>query len=448
MPDVGRNDPCPCGSGKKYKRCHLAVEERAPRPAPQRAQARHSIDQRIVSEMLRFASRYLPKWNPVAEFEDSLGGNADDAQLFAPWAVYHSMVDGRPVVDWYREQQGNRLSSDEVEWLAAQRRAWLSIWEVLDVNPGETVTVRDLLSGEERLVHEVSGSHMLVKRDAILGRVVDDEGISVLCGIHPRPLPPLSADAVVREARRELRVRTRPVSVERLRKEETTDLLIGLWYTVLEQLDHQPLPRLQNTDGEELLLCVDHFDIAPGAGDEIAARLRALEGAEALEEDGTLEVTFTRQGNAMHASWENTILGRAELAEGRLKIETNSNRRADLLRRKIEEACTGLLVHRVREHDDPAALLAQAGRAKPAEREPRPTAEAALEREFKARHYSEWTRQPVPALGGATPLEAVRRPAGKRRVELLLKEFEHHENRLPAEERFDLSRLRKELGLD
>jgi preprotein translocase subunit SecA len=22
MPKVGRNDPCPCGSGKKYKHCH------------------------------------------------------------------------------------------------------------------------------------------------------------------------------------------------------------------------------------------------------------------------------------------------------------------------------------------------------------------------------------------------------------------------------------------
>jgi len=22
LPDVGRNDPCPCGSGKKYKKCH------------------------------------------------------------------------------------------------------------------------------------------------------------------------------------------------------------------------------------------------------------------------------------------------------------------------------------------------------------------------------------------------------------------------------------------
>jgi preprotein translocase subunit SecA len=22
VPKVGRNDPCPCGSGKKYKKCH------------------------------------------------------------------------------------------------------------------------------------------------------------------------------------------------------------------------------------------------------------------------------------------------------------------------------------------------------------------------------------------------------------------------------------------
>jgi preprotein translocase subunit SecA len=27
----GRNDPCWCGSGKKYKKCHLPLDERAPR---------------------------------------------------------------------------------------------------------------------------------------------------------------------------------------------------------------------------------------------------------------------------------------------------------------------------------------------------------------------------------------------------------------------------------
>jgi SEC-C motif domain protein len=24
-PKIGRNDPCPCGSGKKYKKCHGAA---------------------------------------------------------------------------------------------------------------------------------------------------------------------------------------------------------------------------------------------------------------------------------------------------------------------------------------------------------------------------------------------------------------------------------------
>ncbi len=31
QPKVGRNDPCPCGSGKKYKKCHGAVAARSDR---------------------------------------------------------------------------------------------------------------------------------------------------------------------------------------------------------------------------------------------------------------------------------------------------------------------------------------------------------------------------------------------------------------------------------
>ena len=25
---IGRNDPCPCGSGKKYKHCHQIIDEK------------------------------------------------------------------------------------------------------------------------------------------------------------------------------------------------------------------------------------------------------------------------------------------------------------------------------------------------------------------------------------------------------------------------------------
>lgn len=33
---VGRNDPCPCGSGKKYKSCCLLKEQQATKPLGQR----------------------------------------------------------------------------------------------------------------------------------------------------------------------------------------------------------------------------------------------------------------------------------------------------------------------------------------------------------------------------------------------------------------------------
>ena len=39
MPKVGRNDPCPCGSGKKYKHCHLRQDRKASRRSRRRASA-------------------------------------------------------------------------------------------------------------------------------------------------------------------------------------------------------------------------------------------------------------------------------------------------------------------------------------------------------------------------------------------------------------------------
>jgi hypothetical protein len=36
-PDLGRNDPCWCGSGKKYKQCHLALDEAKKRRAMEAA---------------------------------------------------------------------------------------------------------------------------------------------------------------------------------------------------------------------------------------------------------------------------------------------------------------------------------------------------------------------------------------------------------------------------
>ena len=325
--------------------------------------------------------------------------------------------------------------------------AWLGVWEVLEVEPGTSVTVRDLLSGEQRRVHEVRGSAMLVPRDALLGRVVDHEGISVFCGIHPRPLPPREAAEVVRGARSKLR-RQSAIPLERLRAEPFGRFLIARWEDSVDAMDSNRAvpPRLQNTDSDELLFTTDHFTLQPGAHAAVEAGLRTLDGVQPPEEDGERSFTFLRAGNAMHKDWETTIVGSAWVFEESLKIQSNSIARADDLRRRIEAACGGLLRHRGREHSDP---LSRAERSTPAEPEAElpQDVQQQLVREFKERHYARWADEPLPALAGKSPRAAVRTKRGRAQVDLLLRELEHLEGRLPAAERFDVSGLRAKLDL-
>src|SRR3569833_1420156 len=40
---TGRNDACPCGSGKKYKKCHLIGDEAATAPVPEAPDPRQKL---------------------------------------------------------------------------------------------------------------------------------------------------------------------------------------------------------------------------------------------------------------------------------------------------------------------------------------------------------------------------------------------------------------------
>jgi hypothetical protein len=66
-PSVGRNDPCPCGSGKKYKKCH-ALEKPAPAPAGASAidAARLGPDQAALLRPSEIASLDTARLSPKA----------------------------------------------------------------------------------------------------------------------------------------------------------------------------------------------------------------------------------------------------------------------------------------------------------------------------------------------------------------------------------------------
>lgn len=445
----GRNDPCHCGSGRKYKRCHLALDA-SEAAGSHGARDLRELDTYLVDRLFAFAMR---RFGHAWRGSDTLFPDArrENAQLAVPWDLYHRRIDGATVLEWYLRENGAHLTREEQAMLAAQRAAWVSVWEVLAVQPGKQIQLLDLLSGEQRTVEEATASQTLVVRDTIVGRVVDHQGVSWLAGLHPRLLPPREAAEVVRAARKRLRLKG-PVPPERLREESCARALISSWLAAVREFDELAAipPQLENTDGDPLLLTTDHFAIAAGRQDAVAALLQAMPGVEPPEPGEAPEYVFLRAGNTRHKQWQSTVVGRAWFSKRELLVETNSTKRANALRAQLEAACGDRIRYQLREQSDPLSKKAKKSARAPHgfASEPLEPEEGEATREFLKQHYRGWLDSAIPALGGLTPREAVRTKGGREAVDLLLKDLENHDMRRPGRGAGMVPWLRQQLGLE
>ena len=96
-----------------------------------------------------------------------------------------------------------------------------------------------------------------------------------------------------------------------------------------------------------------------------------------------------------------------------------------------------------------ASLRAASSPQKPAPESVPSEVEREIVLRYKQQHYATWPDEPLPALKGKTPREAVRTRDGRKAVEELLRQFENGEERGSKAGRpaYDFSVLRKELGL-
>ena len=387
-----RNAPCPCGSGRKYKKCHLAEEEAreaAARGTGQeaeeaRAHARrlaerdpiHALDERITADALALARRRWGRGFDPDGMLARLGLDFQCTQALLGWSSDHYRgPDGRTALDLYLEERGGGLDAEGRALVEAQRTACFSYHEVVSAEPGRTIALRDLLTGGERTVEEKSASRTVRPRDVLLTRVVDLGNRSILAGCHLRSLPPREGEEARRRLRSALRVRAAKVPAGKVREATADGTVFRIWQEIVDAGDARPPPRLQNTDGEDFVLTVDRFDVAAGKADEVVAALLRLPDAQRDEgeDDGAVTVSFVKEGNAKGVL-PTTLTGRAILEGGLLRLETNSMQRADRLRGLVAERLGALVSFRIREHADPVAHLAEAAArgARPAPSEPMP----------------------------------------------------------------------------
>jgi hypothetical protein len=122
----------------------------------------------------------------------------------------------------------------------------------------------------------------------------------------------------------------------------------------------------------------------------------AFPGAAEPEEGARGETVFTitKPGNRTYEDWDNTVIGTIVVTAARLRLESNSTRRANRLRAGIEKHIGDLVSHRLREEMGQEAMLREArersarGDRAQVSRDEQPPELAALAAELRKRHMA------------------------------------------------------------
>jgi hypothetical protein len=406
------------------------------------------------------------------ENESGLDLDTPHTQVFAPWFLYDWLPDPEETetppashrltaAQAYLHAAGRHLDPFTRRYLEACVAAPFSFHEVLDCELGRGFRARDVLLGEEAWVAERTASRTLRAGDLIFAKVVPIDGIAVLDGMSPVAIPPGEKPRII-ELRKKL-AHSRDLFGSELLKEYGVELL-GLYHDIVDDLLDPRPPRLQNTDGEPLELHRlvydldsprDAFeklkDLAVGLTDE-----EIREGA-VFDDTGALvraEIDWRRPGNAMHASWDNTILGHLRIEGGTLRAEVNSAERAARLRALVEERLGSGARFRVAKIDSAESMFERAramgadGKSDERDRLAETPEVRALLAEHLRAHYRSWLDTKLPALGDRTPREAAGDADGREALEALVLQIERDgEGMQPPLDPSIPRELREALGL-
>lgn len=464
---IPRNDPCPCGSGRKYKKCcgaPVIADITTADPQVVLANAVKRADLDLHETLTRYMSKRLgQKWLRSAldlfMEECEPGMEQAELELAVPWVVYHCPVNdfGDSVASLRMREPRPRLPDSQLAVLLAQLVTRLSIWQVTAVEPGVGIALTDMLTGASAFVHEVKASHTVTVHLAILARVVTVKDVSFIAGVHPQPLTPRFADRAVAVMRKYFRVRTRPVKAEKLMHPDAVLDLLLVWRSVIDA--QMTPPEMSNTDGDPLVLITDRFDFPSSRQAAVISALEALPGAgPALRDDEGIEVVISKPstdsrsgGRNVPLPLEQTMIARIEVEKTRLLVETNSVARADAAKALITTALGSLVRFRIREEADVQELIRDAREARESGQLPPPPESTpemdAMMRQFREDYMQRWLDDSIPALGGLTPREAAADPKHHAPLQALLRDVEYHESQLPAAQQCDMGRLRKQLGM-
>jgi hypothetical protein len=460
---TGRNDPCPCGSGRKYKQCCLS-KATLTFPGPETLDTpwsrQRDASDRLTADLLRLLKRDFDDvaFDAWADFNQegdpvSLDEMPHELSIFSPYVLFEwdpekplrrsaQKPRGGVVVQAYLKKAANRLSNLELLILDQAIARPISFYEIVRVHPGQGAVLRDLLIGEETEIEEHSGSEAMQPGDVLYAQIWILPEVATLGRLAPIPFPPDRKVEIIKlraQLQRKIKRQNRALAAADLTR--YADEIRAVYLNIRDALSKPP--KLQNTDGEPFLSHKIHFNThsAQSTFDALAPLAWGVDKEELLEEaertpDGSLrsiEFAWLKKGNKMHPTWESTVLGHLKIFGKTLLVEVNSANRAKRIREEIEQRLGSQATHVGTETETPEQMMKQAKQRKAlrgAEEEidqddlmSNPEIRRQIEAEVQ-KQVEGWVRTKVPALGGRTPMQAVGDPEGREMVEALLQGWE------------------------
>lgn len=393
----GRNKPCPCGSGKKFKVCHGRT---AVHPLTARASW---LFHKIVLFIQRPPQREdLLEWGALlagTDAEDPAAERrASDDQTTWEFAVFEGGL-----LAQFLSVLGALLPEDERElaeaWASSRRR----LMEVVEVQPMRGVTVRDLLTSEQLELRDRTLTRTIQHKDLLLAVPLDEGDGGLRLQLNPLSIPRMMRGPLV----------------ELLRADATGEEIA----TFLAPRS----PQLRTTTGEEVVMCTARYECTDP---------ETVWAALVEQMSGRSDSSLALQGP------DDLILGTVDREGSRLVVRSNAIERLRTLQDMVTRAGPG--VRLIDESTRPLESLGEGaarGPSEPVELDPDDIEQ--IRRQLEDR----WLADSIPALGGLTPREAAAAAGSRADLAALLDDFEVTQRRSPQPLEYDVDRLRRELGI-
>ncbi len=404
--EMGRNAPCWCGSGRKFKQCHRGRSERAPLPERAGWLARKAVN---------YVARRGGLTSAVTPYLFARHPDPDEVAAVDPLVIDVALVEGG-IFQRFVADRGPLLPEDELllaeAWLLVER----TVYEVTAVEAGRGVSVRDLRTGDQLDVRDRSFSRHAAAGQLVCARAVPDGSTLQFVGV-PFPVDPGTERRVM------------------------ALLDDGDGFSLLEWIaDRAAGLRMVSAEGDELVLCTAVVTVPDEAADVLDQLLERTDTGwvwSAGRGEGGTDYDFVR------------MLASVELDGNRLVARTITERRMDDLLALLGDALSDIeVVSETRERPDLDALPLDPQAPvpmDPAAMDPAVMDPAVMD-EVLEQMERRWCDEPVPALDGLRPRDAVDDPTRRDDVARLIASFPEID---PESGAFGLrpDRLRELLGL-